>query len=457
MADISAKPIDGADLEQLFDDLSRFDEVFLAVSGGVDSCALMHLAVQWRALTDWPGTLHVLSVNHGLRPAAADEARRVVAQAACLGLSAVVLDWTGGKPASGVQDAARAARYKLMLDHIRCVSVDPARALLVTAHHREDLAETLLMRLARGAGVDGLAAIQPLSFRDGIALARPLLDVTKARLRATVVAAGDTWIEDPSNADLNFERVRLRSRCETRSQLGLDDDKLALTARRMLRARSALERMTDQSLGAHLSEPLLARCGVFVWPWRASEVPDEVAVRALMRLLPALGGVAGPLRLLRAERLWDAMQKAGFTGATLGNCVVSRDATGRMYIYREPRRGPLPVVAVDGAQRLIWDNRFEIRVLQTPLPHLQVRALARSDLDVLESPAVMQGWKAPVDALLATPVIAAGPDILAIPALNMHSAVSRAPTDTRISCRFLVERIAGDAAGLVAGSNCADR
>lgn len=454
MADTCAKPINGADLEQLFDDFSRYDEVFLAVSGGVDSCALMHLAVQWRARTKWPGTLRVLTVDHGLRPAAAGEARRVVEQATRLGVPAVVLKWGGPKPCSGVQEAARAARYQLMLDHIRSVSKDPAQALLVTAHHREDLAETLLMRLARGAGVDGLAAIQTLSFRDGIAVGRPLLDVPKARLRATVDAAGDSWIEDPSNADMNFERVRLRSLGQVRSQLGLDDDKLALTARRMFRARDALERMTDEWLAAHLAEPLLARCGVFVWPWQTAEVPNEIAVRALMRLLPALGGVAGPLRLLRAERLWDDMQEADFTGATLGNCVISRDGTGRMYLYREPRRGTLPRVALEDGRPLIWDNRFEIQALHASPSRLQVRPLARSDLEMIDLPTQLPGGTGPVDALLATPVIAAGTEILAIPALNMHDVASQSQTETRISCRFLVERIAGGASGQVAGSDC---
>ncbi len=442
MANSSAKPIDGTDVEQLFAGLSGFDDVFLAISGGVDSCALMHLAAQWRVQAGCSGTLQVLSVDHGLRPEAAEEARGVVEQAARLDLSAVVLTWEGSKPTSGVQEAARAARYDLMLGHIRRVAADPARAILVTAHHREDLAETLLMRLARGAGVDGLAAIQPLSSRDGIAVARPLLDLPKARLRATVEAAGDTWIEDPSNADLNFERVRLRSLCQTRAQLGLDDEKLGLTARRMQRARGALERMTDDWLSPHLTEPPLGRCGVFTWPWQAGDVPDEVAVRALMRLLPALGGVAGPVRLLRVERLWDDMQHAGFSGATLGNCVIARHGAGAMHIYREPRRDVLPVVAIEGRRPLIWDNRFEIVATQPFSAPLQVRPLTRSDLERVDSTPVMAAHTCPIEALFATPVVVSGTDILAIPALNMHGDASKALIAAHVSCRFMVERIA---------------
>ena len=441
MADTLATSIDWAEHEQLFGWLSVYDDIFLAVSGGVDSCALMHLAAQWRARTRWSGALHVLCVDHGLRPEAADEARQVVAQARGLSLPAHVLTWEGCKPASGIQEAARSARYQLMLDHIRCVSADPARAVLVTAHHRDDLAETLLMRLARGAGVDGLSAMQRLTCRDGIALARPLLGVTKARLRDAMVAAGARWREDPSNADPAFERVQLRSARQARVSLRLDDDKLALTARRMQRARVALERMADDWLVRHLDQPLLGRCGVFTWPWPIGEVPDEVAVRALMRLLPGIGGSGGPLRLLRVERLWDDMQHDGFAGATLGNCVVTGAIAGSMYIYREPRRAVLPVAALEPGRALIWDNRFEIKVPRTFSGRLQARPLVRADLRVADPSLALLQRECPMDALWATPVIADQSDILAIPALNVHRPASGAPLVVPVSCRFLVERL----------------
>ena len=129
-------------------------------------------------------SIHVLCVDHGLRPEATEEARAVAQQAARLDLTADILVWTGSKPKAGLQAAARAARYGLMLDHIRRVAANSGCSALVTAHHRDDLAETFLMRLARGAGVDGLSAIQPLIVRDGIAILRPFIEIPKERLPA---------------------------------------------------------------------------------------------------------------------------------------------------------------------------------------------------------------------------------------------------------------------------------
>ncbi len=455
MADPDNKPIEPAELDRLFGRLADYDNVFLAVSGGVDSSALMHLVAKWRATSHSKCSIRVLCVDHGLRPEATEEARSVAQQAARLDLTADILTWTGSKPKTGLQAAARAARYGLMLDYIRRVAADWGCSALVTAHHRDDLAETFLMRLARGAGVDGLSAIQPIIFRDGIAILRPFVEIAKERLRSTMETAGATWIEDPSNANQQFERAKLRSaRSAAGEQLGLDDVHLALTARRMQRARTALDRMTDNWLGPHLDDALLSQCGVFAWPWRAGSVLDEVAIRALMRLLPAIGGIPGPLRLKRVERLWDDMQRSDFAGATLGNCVIATGVADTVQIYREPRRGSLPEIATDLARPLIWDNRFEITSQRPPIAGLCVRPLTRSDLDTFDYNPLARAPTCPIEALAATPVIVRDAEVLAIPALNMHWDASKAPAVSRFSCRFMVERIACAAAEQPVSSDC---
>ena len=149
--------------------------------------------------------------------------------------------WEGDKPNTGLQAAARAARYRLMADYARAHDI----GLILNAHTEDDQAETLLMRLARGSGLDGLGAMAPIApLQDGesLLIARPLLDVPKARLQASLRRRGIGWIEDPSNASPVFERVRLRAAKAALESLGLTPGMLSLSARRLRQARSALER-----------------------------------------------------------------------------------------------------------------------------------------------------------------------------------------------------------------------
>jgi tRNA(Ile)-lysidine synthase len=443
MANLDARPIVATELEPLFGGLTDFGRIYLAVSGGADSTALMHLVAAWLE-AGWPkngGGLRpdvcVLTVDHGLRPEAAAEAEGVVAAADSLGLRAEILCWQGAKPKTGLQEAARAARYEVMLGHIRQAVGDPAEAVLVTGHHRDDTAETLLMRLARGAGVDGLASMQAHGYREELAILRPLLDTPKSRLQATLNVAGASWIEDPSNQNLMFERVQLRAAEAARAELGLDDAALALTARRMARARRALDTMTADWLAPSLREPLLARSGIYVWRGLAGSIPDEIAIRALMRLLPAIGGIDLPPRLLRTERLWDDMQHGDFAGATLCNCVVRPGKEADMIIYREPERGSLPEIDTEPGRALVWDNRFEVKTNES----VRVRPLTLQDLAKFEFDARANRMSYPVDALRATPVFADGDGLLAIPALNMHRDGPKALAAEQLTCRFIVERI----------------
>ena len=205
------------ELAILFKGLGAYDRLFLAVSGGADSIALMQLVARWHRQTGQRSHLYVLTVDHGLRAAARAEAEAVVVAATELGIPSRILTWRGPRPETAVQATARELRYGLLFAHIAEQETEDAEnqgsAALITAHHKDDLAETVLMRLARGAGVDGLAAIPPVSSRDGIALLRPLLDVPKQRLAAQLRADGIAWHEDPSNANSNFERVRVRGVC----------------------------------------------------------------------------------------------------------------------------------------------------------------------------------------------------------------------------------------------------
>ena len=185
MSDDDNSPISARAAKQLFAELRSAPALVLAVSGGPDSVALMWLAARWqRSLARGP-LLTVVTVDHGLRREAAREAREVKRLATELGLTHRTLRWRGAKPKTGLPAAAREARYCLLAQAARAAGASH----VLTAHTRDDQAETLLMRLLRGSGLAGLSAMAQVSKRDGIILARPLLDVSKSQLVATLKRA----------------------------------------------------------------------------------------------------------------------------------------------------------------------------------------------------------------------------------------------------------------------------
>jgi tRNA(Ile)-lysidine synthase len=438
------EPITDAELPALFALLEPYETVFLAVSGGADSTAMMHLVKRWWQVTgrDRP-EIKVLIVDHGLRPEAKAEAAAVMASATQLGLPAKVLTWTGTVPTTGVQEAARNIRYGLLIGEVAKVQ---AKAALVVAHHRDDLAETLLMRLARGAGVDGLAAMQPVASRHGVAMIRPLLEMPKSRLKATLRAIGAPWFEDPSNHNANFERTRLRAAADARAKLGLSDDALALTSRRLARARSALDGIVFQLLAPRLEDRLLKKCGLFEWLWPPESIPDEIAVRLLTRILPAIGGTSEPARMVQVEHLYEDMQRSTFRGGTLSNCVIKPAKTGAgvsFQFYREPKRTLLPEMTTDLNQSQIWDNRFEIsRCEQAVRPNtVHIRALTRADVKALGIEASDNAFPYPIEALEATPFIEDACGQFWIPALDVHGRDRELQEVSSLQCHFRVEKL----------------
>jgi tRNA(Ile)-lysidine synthase len=340
--------------------LGPYQRVVLAVSGGSDSMALMTLASRWvkSGLAPKGLTIEVATVDHGLRPDSAREADWVAEQARLAGFQHATLAWSTEKVLAGVQERAREARYALLVAHARAAG---ARAV-VTAHTADDQAETFLMRLGRGSGLDGLASMAEARalLPDGsVQLVRPLLGVMKASLVALLQESGIGWLEDPSNDRPEFERVRLRQAQDHLTALGLSNDKLALSAQRLSRARVALDAMTEERI-ATLVE---INGGVFASlsreAWRRE--PQEVRIRMLARLLGAFGGDSKPARLSQVEALEAAMTRHDLPMAqTLGGCIVSQGRT-TLRLYREPPPVPVRDAPLAAGQELLWDWRFRIR------------------------------------------------------------------------------------------------
>ena len=371
---MNALPITLSEAQGLLAPLTRLPHVALAVSGGPDSLALMLLAARWRAELGLAPKLSVLTIDHGLRPGSREEAELVGRMASELGLPQATLTWEGKEPHDrGLQARARAARYDLMAAYCHAHDI-PA---LVTAHHLDDQAETFLMRLKRGSGLDGLAAIPPRSEWAGIAILRPLLDVPKARLVATLDEEGIAFVSDPSNVDPRFERARVRGSTEALERLGLTPEALALSARRLRRAREALENGAQNFLVAN-SET--SEAGYALIDGQALALaPQEIALRALSQLIGAVGGSETPLRLAKLEALLAAVAEDANKVHTLGRCRLE-PFSGRLGIFREVRGRGLPVARLLPGERTLWDNRFRIELGAKEREPITVRALGESGL-----------------------------------------------------------------------------
>jgi len=293
----------------------------VGVSGGSDSLALMLLLRDWAKGAGLKPP-QVLTVDHGLRPEAADEARKVRLWARKAGLSAHVLTHRGKAPVSDVEAAARALRYRLM----GAWAAKAGCAAVYVAHTRDDQAETFLIRLARGSGLDGLSAMRPLApYPDGafaaLKLARPLLGLARHSLQTYLEEAGHPWLDDPMNADPRFTRARIRLAWPRLEALGLTRDRLAGAAVHLGRARSALETVnrvllqqgcTPYKNGLLLDSAILA-CA-----------PQELGLRALSQVLMAVSQNPYRPRFERLQGLyWAILDGSLGAGRTLHGCRVA--------------------------------------------------------------------------------------------------------------------------------------
>ena len=338
MPDDDHSAVSAEDAKRLFADWKAVPAMVLAVSGGPNSLALMWLMARWRrALTRGP-QLVAVTVDHGLRAEAAREARDVKRLARALELPHRTLRWTGPKPKNGVPAAARDARYRLLAQAAR----NSGATHVLTAHTRDDQAETLLMRMLRGSGIAGLAAMARETERDGVRLARPLLDVPKSRLIATLQKAKIDFVDDPTNRDLSFTRPRLRAIMPVLAEEGGDSRSLARLAARLARANAAVEVLADGAerylaLRDRDSERPGFDAGVF------AALPEEIRVRLLKRAIDRAGH-EGAAELGKVETLLAALDRAvtggdGKLKQTLAGAVISV-AGGRIRVEpAPPRRG----------------------------------------------------------------------------------------------------------------------
>ena len=389
-----------AALDRVAGDMSR---IGIAFSGGGDSTALMHLA------RDWARGRHLMiaTVDHGLRAESAAEAVLCHRAAAGLGLPHATLLWQRGTEAGNLMAAARDARLRLLSGW---AARNRLEAILL-GHTQDDQAETVLMRLARGSGVDGLAGMAPR--RDAFAMTwlRPMLEVSRAELRDWLRARGIGWLDDPSNDNSDYDRVRIRKAV---AALALPVAQLAQSAANLAMARDAL-----QEVAVAVAEGAEARQGSLYLPRTAfRRAPLEIRRRLLVAGLGFVSAADYPPRREAVLRALAAIQ----TGARVTlDGAIAEVAGDWLRITREPAAaGRAESAVADGDGKCLWDQRW---LLSGLAPGQQVRALGYEALPELKwrlsgltreeaaaSPAV---WQAGV--LLAAPLLKSGTGITATP------------------------------------------
>ena len=373
----------------------------VGVSGGPDSLALTMLADRWARARG--GAVLGVTVDHGLRPEAAAEAAQVGIWLARRAIAHRVVVWPGPKPQSGVQAAARAARRALLTACCRREGI----LHLLLAHQEDDQAETLVMRLAAGSGPDGLAGIPALAESAALRVLRPLLDIPRARLAATLRAAGQAWIDDPANRNARFSRSRVRS-------LLSEGSKVAAPAIGFGRERAEREAQTAA---------LLARsASVFPDGWATLEAAAfaradaELGRRALARVLMCIGGQAYPPPAAGLGRLHDAIRHGDLAGGrTLAGCRVLPRGQ-KLMIVRESAAIAAPQ-AVGGPGEYGWDGRFLLSLAGRIVPPgAAIRALGDT------------GWRDLPDQAKALRSLSVPPPVRAtLPALYDLEGVVQVP------------------------------
>ena len=426
-------PLADLEIAALFELLEQSSRIALAVSGGGDSLALLDCIDRWRRSRPNSPSIIVLTVDHGLRESSQGDAEFVASLARERGLDTRILQWTGIKPQGDIESAARAARYRLLL----AAAGDYGASHLLLGHHRDDQAETLLLRLARGSGLFGLAAMRRTIETGAVTLFRPFLDIARGRLAETIAVAGLVAREDAMNSDPRFARARLRRIMPLLAADGIDPAGLAATARRLTQAAEAMDIVAARLIGRAVQVDDMAVASFA--PAEFFDGPREIWLRSFLRILLAIGGDQYPPRFERLAGLADQME--GHDGSarfkrTLAGCVVEWRG-GHFVVYRETGRDGLPDVPIMSGFSEIWDHRFHVAVGGEVAGGLRLAALGEDGRRAIGA----RPENAPLGALAALPALWLEKTVLAVPALGIfeNDILARSITHRSILADRLAE------------------
>ena len=378
--------------------------VALAVSGGGDSIAMMHMAARMIS----PEMLHVVSVDHGLRSGAATEIAVVSDQAAQLGLAHHVLHWTWDKTGN-LQAAARHGRWQAIARWAKGAGIDA----VFLGHTEDDQVETLLMRLARGSGVDGLTAMNQTAMRDGLQIVRPLLGMTRAHLRAWLKDQNIRWCDDPSNEDRRFDRVRARQMYTQLEALGMTRKRLLQTVDHMQAAHRSLQKTAFDFARRHVRQD----AGDLIFDPEGVILDKDDTPRRVMAA--AFSWMAGQTYRPRFDSLMarvDQVRKG--QKVTLSGCILLPQPGGGARLVREAAATPVVIAGQSPDAGVQWDRRWYLEGPMTP--GLRFAALG----DGLRQCTDWRRLDIPQSSLMASPAVWRDGALLAAPVAGLSNGWS---------------------------------
>ncbi|MDJ0626834.1 MAG: tRNA lysidine(34) synthetase TilS [Rhodobacter sp.] len=363
----------------------------VAVSGGSDSLGLLHLLLDWGRVP-----LVAVTVDHGLREESAGEAAQVAETCRGLGVRHATLEWTGWDGTGNLQDQARRARYRLLSDW----AASEELAHIALGHTLDDQAETFLLGLARGAGLDGLTGMRPVFRRGGTRFHRPLLEVRHGLLRSYLTGRGVNWIDDPTNVNTHFDRVKARRALEALAPLGIDAGGLGQTIANLSDTRSGIETFLQGWARHHVTED---RGDLLIDTAGFDDLPPDFARRVLNAGLRWISGADYPPR---AGAVMTVIHGAREGRSTLHGCLISFGSPG-IRLAREPQAAARAGACATDA---VWDGRW--RLCGPHAPDLEIRALGAPGLNACAD------WRTtlmPRDSLLSSPAVWRDGTLIAAP------------------------------------------
>ncbi len=402
------------EIADLFEPLAALKSLAVGVSGGSDSMALMLMLVQWCAITgENAPAIFVLSVDHGLRPESADEVELVATISRQYGLTHKAFSWCGLESEGNISANSRDARYDLMCDW--CAQQDISH--LLVAHTLDDQAETVLLRLARGSGVDGLSAMATSRLWNNTTIYRPLLGVKRSRLMQFLETISCRFVSDPSNDDMKYDRVRVRKALDILDPLGITSQGLVKTASRLAQAREALDVMTLQAIAATVSVHDAGYC--ILCPQQLEQFPYEIKRRVLGRLLRAVAGCPYAPPHSSLDQLLAWVMASPEVNRTLGGCLLMPRQQA-VWVMRETGRNRLPQITLNPGQSVLWENRFQVSLSASAAQPLLVKALGVDNYARLR-PGLEANKQFPSALGAGLPSFWHDQELIAVPHLNFHA------------------------------------
>ena len=388
-------------------------KIAIAVSGGVDSMVLMNLAKESDFLND--KNVFILVVDHGLRAESKQEAESVKKEAKKLGFPTRILKWKGPKPNKRIQEEARNKRYSLLINFCRENNINN----LYLAHHLDDQIETFLFRMFRGSGLQGLTSFSSSYERNGLTLIRPLIDTPKSELISYARRKKINWVEDPSNENQKYDRVKLRKVLPLIYKEGFDKKVFLKSVKKLRLANQALDQITKEFVLQYVI--INKNISVFIKQELFLTAPEDVQLRVLQNTIRIFSGERyySPNYLKILNLMNWARNDNDISAKTLGGTIF-RKRKGGLILYKEVKKlNDIKPIKLSKSKYKAWDNRFLIKINKSVKG--EISYLGNEGVKILKSKKILgkKGFNGiPLTALYSIPAMWDGKRLISAPFFN---------------------------------------